>query len=241
MLLKGKILQTLKTRYKNLGFSEKAFEAVATWLETGITEESEIDTAIEGVEPLLKAFQGDADKRVTDAITRQKADKETDARRANLGHDEQLPLWAQELLESNRNLLAKVSVLESGKALETRRATLENLLKETPEWFRQMKLKDFDLITFKDDTEFEHYKTELEASLEEIRQQAGEQGAGRFPKPIVGRTNKGGVSADTQTYIEARKAQHDGKAAPVGKQVFSAGIEPAGVPTRTTGKSIFNS
>jgi hypothetical protein len=60
--MKIKILQALKTRYANLGFGEKAFDGVADYLSKTVTEESQIETATAGVEPLLKAFQGDIDK-----------------------------------------------------------------------------------------------------------------------------------------------------------------------------------
>lgn len=63
--MKDKILTALKTKFKTLGFGEKAFDGVADFLSKTVTEEKDIETAIGGVEPLLKAFQGDADKRVT--------------------------------------------------------------------------------------------------------------------------------------------------------------------------------
>lgn len=60
--MKEKILSALKTKYSNLGFGEKAFSGVADYLVQSIAEESQIETAITGVENLLKAFQGDIDR-----------------------------------------------------------------------------------------------------------------------------------------------------------------------------------
>ena len=60
--MKDKILSALKTKYKNLGFGDKAFEGVAVYLSGSVTEESQIETAIAGVETILKSFQGDIDK-----------------------------------------------------------------------------------------------------------------------------------------------------------------------------------
>lgn len=62
--MKEKILSALKNKFKNLGFGERAFDGVADYLAQTVTEETEIDNALSGVEPLLKAFQGDIDKRV---------------------------------------------------------------------------------------------------------------------------------------------------------------------------------
>lgn len=59
--MKTKILVALKTKYKTFGFSDKAFDGVADYLSKTVTEESQIETAIGGVEGLLKAFQGDVD------------------------------------------------------------------------------------------------------------------------------------------------------------------------------------
>lgn len=59
--MKTKILVGLKTKYKTFGFSDKAFDGVADYLSKTVTEESQIETAISGVEGLLKAFQGDID------------------------------------------------------------------------------------------------------------------------------------------------------------------------------------
>lgn len=60
--MKDKLLQLLKTKFKNLGFGDKAFDGVAEFLSKTVSKEEDIETAIGGVEPLLKAFQGDNDK-----------------------------------------------------------------------------------------------------------------------------------------------------------------------------------
>lgn len=59
--MKEKILVALKTKYRTFGFSDKAFDGVADYLSKTVTEESQIETTIGGVEGLLKAFQGEVD------------------------------------------------------------------------------------------------------------------------------------------------------------------------------------
>lgn len=59
--MKEKILVALKTKYKTFGFGDKAFNGVADYLSKTVTEEGQIETAISGVEGVLKAFQGDID------------------------------------------------------------------------------------------------------------------------------------------------------------------------------------
>jgi len=64
--MKEKILTALKTKYKDLGFGEKAFEGVADYLAKTVTEEDKIETAIGGVETLLKSFQSEGDRRASE-------------------------------------------------------------------------------------------------------------------------------------------------------------------------------
>jgi len=61
--MKSKILNALKTKYSNLGLSEKALDGVASFLEKTIADEKEIDAAIgeASVSSLLKVFQSEID------------------------------------------------------------------------------------------------------------------------------------------------------------------------------------
>lgn len=65
--MKEKITNALKTKYSNLGFSEKALDGVADYLSKTVSDESQIETVIGGVESLLKVFQSDADRVRTEA------------------------------------------------------------------------------------------------------------------------------------------------------------------------------
>lgn len=70
--MKEKIKSALETKYKNLGFGDKAFDGVASYLSKTVKEEKDIDTAIADVEDLLKSFQGDIDKVRNEKSTLQK-------------------------------------------------------------------------------------------------------------------------------------------------------------------------
>lgn len=62
--MKTKIANALKTKYANLGLSEKALNGVASMLEKTVKEESEIESVIAeaSVSDLLKVFQGELDR-----------------------------------------------------------------------------------------------------------------------------------------------------------------------------------
>lgn len=64
--MKEKILAVLKTKYSNLGFDAKALDGVAASLAESVTDESQIETAVRGVEPILKVFQADFDRKRTE-------------------------------------------------------------------------------------------------------------------------------------------------------------------------------
>ncbi len=66
--MKAKLLAALKTEYKTLGLSDKAFDGVASVLVKTVTNEDEIDGVVKADETkmLIKAFQADADKARTE-------------------------------------------------------------------------------------------------------------------------------------------------------------------------------
>lgn len=63
--MKQKILSTLKNKYSHLGLSREALDGVASVLEKTIKSEEEIETAVSGVEGMLKVFQSEADRERT--------------------------------------------------------------------------------------------------------------------------------------------------------------------------------
>lgn len=68
--MKKKILDALKQGYKKLGLAEEAFERVATFGETFITSDEQIQNFVTMAEPLLKAEQSAADRVRTELNSR---------------------------------------------------------------------------------------------------------------------------------------------------------------------------
>lgn len=88
--MKEKILTALKTEYKNLGFSEKSFNAAAESLDaTGLVTETNLDTVVKGQKSFLTSFQSEIDTRVTSVQAKSSAELETLAR--SLGYAD----WAE--------------------------------------------------------------------------------------------------------------------------------------------------
>lgn len=63
--MKQKILTGLKNKYAHLGLSKEALDGVASVLEKTVKSEDEIETAVSGVEGLLKVFQSESDRERT--------------------------------------------------------------------------------------------------------------------------------------------------------------------------------
>lgn len=225
--MKVKIFAALKTKYKTLGFSDKALDGVADILSKTVTEESAIDAAIEGVEPLLKGFQGDIDNRVTQAVEKAKKEagkktetgkktgdgddpeggKKTGGDDPKPDDDKNVPAWAKALIDSNKALAEKLQTLEADKATTSRRKTLEDLLakeehKDIPEQTKARILKDFGRMKFEKDEDFAAYLEETTTDIAAISQEMADKGLGQSAAPTFGsRQTKDGVSAEVQSYV----------------------------------------
>lgn len=202
--MKEKILVALKTKYKTFGFGDKAFDGVADYLSKTVTEESQIETAISGVEGLLKSFQGDIDTVRTAKSGLQKeldelkkkienADKDKDKDK-----DKDVPAWAQALIDSNKTLSEKLTAYEAEKAQAQRNSQISAVAKKygIPEFM----LKDRNIPENTDlDTYFKDMKQDMSNSgfqfskAPETAEQKQEKEAIEFAKMI---------EADTKQIVE---------------------------------------
>jgi hypothetical protein len=194
--MKEKILAALKTKFANLGFGEKAFTGVAEYLAATVTEENQIETAIAGVEPLLKSFQGDIDKRVNDAVAKTKAELEkkpdTAAEAAAKAAAEaaakaaDIPQWAKDMQAK----LAAYEKKESQAALSQR---LRDKLKEkgvTDTFLKRISL------TVENESDIDKLATEIEADFVATKQEL-------INKGLVSETPKRASEADEKAEIDS--------------------------------------
>lgn len=223
--MKTKILAALKIKFKNLGFSDKAFEGVADYLATTITEEDQIETGIAGVEPMFKAFQGDADNRVNTAVEKAKAKKaEEEEGGANPTKKKKTvkpsddddddaddtPAWAKRLEE-------RLSKFEQGQTTESRMQKLQAKLEGVHDSIKDTVLKNFKYAKFDSDEEFSAYMEEIGTTVEAANQSLEANSLGAS-KPIFGsQDSKTGVSSAVQNFIESKKNGTGGELA--GKEI----------------------
>lgn len=145
--MKQKIKEALKTRAKNLGLDDSAFDGVAAFGETIVKEEADIEGFVnsEATMNLLKTYQSVADK----ARAAAKAKNDPEPKPSDNGNqpnpnpeppksdDEKVPAWAQVLIdsnkalsESNKALSEKLAGFEASKAKEAAVAALDKFVNE---------------------------------------------------------------------------------------------------------------
>lgn len=113
--MKTKLLNALKQGYKKLGLADSAFERVATFGETFITSDEQIQNFVTMAEPLLKAEQSAADRVRTELNSRikelegEKESLEAKLKESHAGEQVQEPQNANEGNAMNGNATESVS------------------------------------------------------------------------------------------------------------------------------------
>ena len=141
--MKQKILDALKTRYA--GVSDTILDRVADKLAKTVTDENAIATAVDGAfTDILEAY---GDRRATDASKTAVANYERkhglkDGQKVSGGEpapiepnqpkQDDMPAWAQALVDSNKKLAERLAAIDGERTATTRRGKLDELLKDLP-------------------------------------------------------------------------------------------------------------
>lgn len=204
--MKTKILVGLKTKYKTFGFSDKAFDGVADYLSKTVTEEGQIETAIGGVEGLLKVFQGDVDFVRNEKSGLQKQldelkNKKEDTPSPTTPPTEETPAWAQAILDQNKTLVDRLDKVDANKALEQRNASI--LAKATEYGIPESQAKRYNVPADADlDEYFKDAKQEL-SNLGFKDVQAPESPEARMQKE--GESIAEAINAQTKEIVEQKQ------------------------------------
>lgn len=191
-MLKDKIILALKQRYKNVGLSEKTIETIAEMIGSNTTDEANIETAVAGVENLVKAFQSQEDARVQTAVATAKAEKSQPKQEPKKetekvdGAANDMPEWAKALLTANETISRELQGLKAEKTIDNRKAQLEAKTKDMPETFRNPILKNFARMNFENDDSFSEFLNETETDFKAFEADLVQKGISKFPKPGVG-------------------------------------------------------
>ena len=206
--MKAKILEALKTKYSSYGLSAKAFDGVAEMISKTITEESQIDAAIDSVESFVKAYQSDVDKeRSTSAKLKKEledAKKQPEPKKEKQTVEEpEIPAYMAKLLERLDNQDRLLQQMAGEKVHTSKLEQINSMLKEknVPETFSSPALHG---RTFGEDFNVEELVSYIEAGYSAHKDatanesfgggKAPEKGSGGNESPldsIVDMINKG--------------------------------------------------
>ena len=194
-----KLLQSLKTKYANLGLEESVLKAIATRLANAVKEESEIENAVKGVEEEVKLLQSVADKGRTSLTkaeeARKKLEKELEEERAKSNPNPQnpptsepkpdeVPVWAKSLVEAVNKQNETIAAFQAEKQQQSAKERFLNQLKTqgVSEPFYKHHLGR----TFKDDEEMNAFVSELKADEQAFLQTQANAGLSSHSRPIIG-------------------------------------------------------
>lgn len=234
MSLKAKIIKKLKEKAKSLGInlSNVRINGLADKLDAIVDNEDDIDGEIDKLDsivPFKELAALDDAKRNADRLQAEREDKsdepdETDKpektdtvkpKASDKTEKDEVPAWAQSLIETNKALQAELITLKTGQVSQTRRQQLEAKLKDAPEKFKARTLRDFDRLKIDSDEDFTNYLADIEQDVADEIQAAADAGLG-IDAPTGGsggsKLKDDEVSPEMKLIIEQRKAEASAKA-----------------------------
>lgn len=121
---------------------------------------------------------------------------------------EKVPDYVKSLFGKIDALTNEVTTLKAGKVADTRKSTLDALLKDAPEKTKATYLKNFNRMQFKDDADFEEWIEEISPDVEEATtSQAASDGIVGRPKSGASTGKEGQANSYVQARVNARKAE----------------------------------
>ena len=161
--MKQKLLEALKTRFKDMGVQDSILDGVATKLSKTITKEDQIETAVSGV-TFDTLLQPEVDRRTTEASetavknyekkhklkdgkTTEKSKDPDPKPKEGEGDDEKVPTWAKSFMEKQDALDERISKQEKDRETSGKRSEASELLKASkiPEKLHKKWLKRIDV------------------------------------------------------------------------------------------------
>lgn len=204
-----KILQQLKTRYKDLGLSETILKVMAEKLALTVKEETEIESSIETVAGEMKIFQSFADQqRTLQAEIKKLAEAKPEEKKPEVKPEEvkpeegeKVPAWAQALLDANKTLTDDLNNFKAEKSNQSNAEKLTSKFKElgVNENFYNLQMQG---KTFQNDEEIEAFATSVKDAEDAYLQSTNNTRLAAMSPPKFGGADvEGEVSSDVKNFI----------------------------------------
>lgn len=195
--MKEKVIQALKPKSVALGFSKEEIESVAMQivgtLQDDATDE-QINAQIDAVIPFLQVSQKAVSRIVNEKKKGEKHPQNAPAVPITEPKEGAEPEDKfDQLLKVIQAQNEKIDALVNKDKATSRRSVYSERLKELPEELQRTKLKDFDRMSFKDDSDFETFISEVEEEMPALLQGLADKGLSQMSQP-----RKGSGAADKQ-------------------------------------------
>lgn len=209
----------LKPKVRQFGFNKKELQGIAAKIADNLTSaddasdedvNAEIEEKIDAVIPYLQVSQSYANRLVEDARKQNDDDEPDDndddkpsgKRKSGSKNtkddkdkdDDKTPEWAASLLKTVESLTNEITTLKGEKVASTRRARLEELLKDAGSYGKRT-LKNFDRMKFETDDEFDEFFSDVEQDLKDYTQELADKGLENLNTPPAA-GGKGGGKED---------------------------------------------
>lgn len=227
--MKEKILALLLAKFA--GVRKDGLARLAQTLSLQVADETEAGAlveklTIERVNEFVTDYRKDVDKEVSDATKthevnlRKKFDfvekgdpnnpaSKTEPKKTEPGNIAEVVKAA--VAEAVKPFQEKILQIEGGNTKKSRLQLLEGKLKDVPETYKAQKIKDFERMNFDTDEAFNEYLTETESGIAAFNQELANKGLSGQGKPVFGKKEPDGVSAEVKQFIAGKKEGQEGK------------------------------
>lgn len=193
------VLTMLKPRVKAFGFNQKELKGIAAKIADNLTStddasdedvNAEIETQIEAAIPFLQFAQSQSSRVIEEWRKNHEAkeDEDEDEIKPKASSKSQSKNESNEqlkqLLDAVTVLTGEVANLKKEKTTVSRKARLEELLKDTGT-FGSRTLKSFSKMNFDSEEEFEEFMDEIKEDLKNYNQERANEGLGKLGKPAT--------------------------------------------------------
>lgn len=216
-----KILKALKTKYKNLGLGDNILKVYAEKLAKTVKDESEIDAVVEESESDLRIYQSLADQNRTLQKKIQELEKgfspekeenpqekeKTEKKPETQAKGEEIPSWAQAIIQSNKELSENLQALQTEKIQKSNAEKLTSKLKElgVNENFYRLQIQG---KNFENEEQIGLFAIQLKEAQDAYNQSLSNEALKTQQNPLFGtKSVEGQVSADVQNFINQNYAK----------------------------------
>ena len=201
------VLSQLRPKVKAFGFSKNVLKSIAAYIADKLEVDEDasdedvnakIDEAITAVLPYLPLIQSQANsqfdewKKAQNTNDDEDEDNDDDSGSKSVKSPKnkekktnEIPDWAQQLIDSNKMLSDQLAAIKGEKLTDTRRSKVWELSKGTSS-FGDSKLRDFRRMKFETDEDFDEFFSDVEEDLKILNQERANAGLDKLGVPASG-------------------------------------------------------